>query len=127
MTIVVAYADTPPGRSAVRAALAEGALRRQDVVLVPAVRDESPPDAEGVAALWPEEAQALADAGAKLFAEGSDLRDPSDAVVQVAQRHDASMIVLGLRQRSPVGKVLLGSTAQRILLDATCSVLTVKP
>ena len=53
--------------------------------------------------------------------------DPSDAVVQVAQRRDARLLVLGLRHRTPVGKVVFGSTAQRILLDATCPVLAVKP
>jgi len=127
MTIVVAYAETPPGRAAVCTALGEGALRREDVILVAAVRDETPPDPDDVVAAWPEEARSLTDAGAKLLAEASELRDPSDAVVQVSQVHDASMIVVGLRHRSPVGKALLGSTAQRILLEATCPVLTVRP
>ena len=59
--------------------------------------------------------------------ERGDLGDPSDAVVQVAQRRDARLVVLGLRARTPVGKLVFGSTAQRILLDATCPVLAVKP
>ena len=59
--------------------------------------------------------------------ERGDLGDPSDAVVQVAQRREARLVVLGLRHRSPVGKIVFGSTAQRILLDATCPVLAVKP
>jgi nucleotide-binding universal stress UspA family protein len=52
---------------------------------------------------------------------------PSDYVVQVAQRRDARLVVLGLRARTAVGKLVFGSTAQRILLDATCPVLAVKP
>ena len=38
----------------------------------------------------------------------------------------AELIVIGLRRRSTVGKLLLGSNAQEILLDAKCPVLAVK-
>ena len=103
MTVVVAYADTPPGHAAVEAAVAESAREREPVVLVPAVRGEVPPDVDELERRWP------------------------DAVVQVAQRRDARLVVLGLRARTPVGKLVFGSTAQRILLDATCPVLAVKP
>lgn len=120
MTIVVAYADTPPGHAAVEAALATPAEPGEPVVLVPAVRGETAPDPATVEARWP----GLA---GRVEVERGDLGDPSDAVVQVAQRREARLVVLGLRHRSPVGKIVFGSTAQRILLDATCPVLAVKP
>ena len=43
-----------------------------------------------------------------------------------ADRLKASLIVIGLRRRTPTGKLLTGSQAQRTLLDANCPVLAVK-
>jgi nucleotide-binding universal stress UspA family protein len=51
----------------------------------------------------------------------------ADEVLQVAREIDASVIVIGLRKRSAVGKLLMGSSALRILLDADRPVLAVKP
>jgi nucleotide-binding universal stress UspA family protein len=120
MTVVVAYADTPPGHAALAAAVAESARELEAVVLVPAVRGEAPPEVADLEQRWPE-------AAGRIEVARGDLGDPSDAVVQVAQRRDARLVVLGLRARTPVGKLVFGSTAQRILLDATCPVLAVKP
>ena len=120
MTIVVAYADTPPGHAAVAAAVAESSREGETVVLVPAVRGDRTPEVEEVETRWP-------DIAGRVEVERGDLGDPSDTVVQVAQRRDARLVVLGLRARTPVGKLVFGSTAQRILLDATCPVLAVKP
>ena len=52
--------------------------------------------------------------------------DPADDLVNVANEVSAEFIVIGLRRRSPVGKLILGSNAQRVLLDAPCPVLAVK-
>jgi nucleotide-binding universal stress UspA family protein len=120
MTIVVAYADTPPGHAAVAAAVAESSGARETVIIVPAVRGDKAPDVGEVETRWP-------DIAGRVEVERGDLGDPSDNVVQVAQRRDARLVVLGLRARTPVGKLVFGSTAQRILLDATCPVLAVKP
>jgi len=120
MTIVVAYADTPPGHAAVAAAVAEASRARETVIIVPAVRGDEAPDVGEVETRWP-------DIAGRVEVERGDLGDPSDTVVQVAQRRDARLVVLGLRARTPVGKLVFGSTAQRILLDATCPVLAVKP
>ena len=71
---------------------------------------------------------------AKLEASGLtfDLRqlvrgfEPAEDLISIAEASDAELIVIGLRRRSPVGKLILGSNAQRILLDAKCPVLAVK-
>jgi nucleotide-binding universal stress UspA family protein len=51
---------------------------------------------------------------------------PSEDLIQCARDEEADLIVIGLRRRSPVGKLLLGSNAQEILLGAECPVLAVK-
>jgi nucleotide-binding universal stress UspA family protein len=52
--------------------------------------------------------------------------DPAEDMIKVAEEVSAELIIIGLRRRSPVGKLILGSNAQRILLDAPCPVLAVK-
>jgi len=49
--------------------------------------------------------------------------EPSQDLIEVANEVNADFIVIGLRRRTPVGKLILGSNAQRILLDASCPVL----
>lgn len=52
--------------------------------------------------------------------------EAADAALEAAKAHDADLIVVGLRRRSPVGKLILGSMSQDILLGADCDVLGVK-
>jgi nucleotide-binding universal stress UspA family protein len=51
---------------------------------------------------------------------------PADEILMAAAAHDATRIVIGIRRRSPVGKLFTGSTAQQVLLEADCPVLAVK-
>jgi nucleotide-binding universal stress UspA family protein len=46
--------------------------------------------------------------------------------VEFANDEGIDLIVIGVRRRSPVGKLVLGSNAQDILLRADCPVLAVK-
>ena len=52
--------------------------------------------------------------------------DPADVILDTAREHGAELIVLGIRRRSPVGKIIMASTAQRVLLESPCPVLCVK-
>ena len=52
--------------------------------------------------------------------------EPADDLIAVAEEVGADFIVIGLRRRTPVGKLIMGSNAQRILLEAPCPVLAVK-
>jgi nucleotide-binding universal stress UspA family protein len=115
--IVVGYSSKPEGRAALSRALAEARAREAEVVVV-----HTAPDIE-VAALRAE----LAASGVPYeIKEAADALDPAEELIATADARDAEFIVIGLRKRSPVGKLLLGSNAQRVLLDAACPVLAVK-
>ena len=129
-TIVVGYVPKPEGVAALRRAADEAKLRDMRLVVVNSHRggrgfDES--DAIESEAQLEEVRSLLSDAGVehevRQLVRGLD---PADDMVNVATETNAEMIVIGLRRRSAVGKLILGSNAQRILLDAPCPVLAVK-
>ena len=115
--IVVGYSAKPEGRAALHRAIAEATLRGSRLIVV-----HTSPEPE-VAELNTE----LASSGLSYeVAVPTDDLDPAEELIAAADRTGAEFIVIGLRRRSPVGKLLLGSNAQRVLLDASCPVLAVK-
>ncbi|MFD1826674.1 MULTISPECIES: universal stress protein [Mumia] len=129
-TIVVGYVPKPEGRAALARAVEEAKLRGAHLVVVNSHRGGRDFDDED--AVKTEEQ--LAEVRAQLTDSGVDSEvrqlvrgmDPADDLVKVANETGADFIVIGLRRRSPVGKLILGSNAQRVLLDSTCPVLAVK-
>lgn len=130
MAIVVGYVPTKEGRAALTAASAEARLRNAKLVVINSNRGGRDLDAEE-ARRYEDELQAvrrqLDDAGieheVRQLVRGME---PAEDLITVAEEVDAQLIVIGLRRRTPVGKLILGSNAQRILLDAPCAVLAVK-
>ena len=53
--------------------------------------------------------------------------DVAQEMLRVVDETAAEVLVIGLRHRTPVGKMIMGSVAQQVLLDAKCWVLAVKP
>ena len=53
-------------------------------------------------------------------------REASEEVLDVLESVDATLCVIGIRRRTAVGKMLMGSNAHRILMSAPCPVLAVK-
>ena len=52
--------------------------------------------------------------------------EPGESLVQFSNDHQIDQIFLGIQKTSKVGKMLFGSTAQYIILEAECPVATVK-
>ena len=129
MSIVVGYVPTPAGEAAVQAAIAEAALRGEDLLVVNSAREGSL--VETTVATDEDLSRVLTsakDAGVRAeVVRGTHRDDFTDEILELAQKHDASLIVIGLRRRSTVGKFIMGSVAQRILLQADHPVLAVKP
>lgn len=116
--IVVGYSDKPEGAAALAKAIEEATTRGSQLVVVHTL--ETPEEITGLA-------EQLARTGLEHQVRlAPDRHDPADEVLACAERLDADFIVIGLRRRSPVGKLLLGSNTQRVLLDAACPVLAVK-
>ncbi|PRB70305.1 universal stress protein [Arthrobacter sp. MYb213] len=122
MAILACYSDTESGRAAIRRGLAE-AHKSQDSLLVANLeKGQVTEDQLGI------DLNTLMDFGVpvQILPPNPMVHDGADFVLQAEQEHEVSMIVLGLRKRSRVGKLLMGSIAQRILIEAGCPVLAVK-
>jgi len=52
--------------------------------------------------------------------------EAGEDLVQLADEHKADEIIIGGRRRSKVNKLIFGSTAQYVVLNASCPVVTVK-
>jgi nucleotide-binding universal stress UspA family protein len=129
MTVLVGYLPTVEGEAAFAAGLDEAVRRAEPLLLINSPRSGAPVSADAAA---PADLATLtrraSEAGVTLeIRQPSHTGELSEALLAVADEADASVIVIGLRRRSPVGKLFLGSAAQQILLNATRPVLAVKP
>jgi nucleotide-binding universal stress UspA family protein len=128
--VVVGYVAKPEGEAAVEQGIAEAKLRGVSLIVVNSQRGGREYDDD--ASLRTE--HDLTELEAKLAASGVDHEvrhlvrgfEPAEDLISIAEASGAALIVIGLRRRTPVGKLILGSNAQRILLDAPCPVLAVK-
>lgn len=132
--VVVGYVPKPEGEAAVDRGIAEAKLRGARLIVVNSHRGgRSVPDmARDEPAARTEDDLSALEAKLKGTGLSYDVRqlvrgfEPAEDLISIAESSDADLIVIGLRRRSPVGKLILGSNAQRILLDAPCPVLAVK-
>lgn len=128
MTIVVGYIPTPEGEAALERAILESQRSGERLVVVNSSKGDQLVDDKLIDAyehhLLEER---LAAAGINYWIERSPQgADAADEILKTAQAQEAGLIVIGMRKRTPMGKFIMGSTAQRILLQAGCPVLSLK-
>ena len=118
----------PGGEAAFAAGLAESARRSEPLLVINSPRTGAPvtttlADESTLARLRHSAATHNVELDLRLDGHTDDL---ADTLLSIADEVDASVIVIGLRHRTAVGKLLMGSNAQRILLQARRPVLAVK-
>lgn len=126
--IVVAFSPDEYGAAAVSHGARHARAGGTPLVVVNATRGDAPVDRRFAHDVD------IADLEQRLRAEGLDVSvrhdvvpDVAEAVLAVAREVGAGLVVVGIRRRTPVGKLLLGSVAQQVILGADCPVLAVKP
>jgi nucleotide-binding universal stress UspA family protein len=128
MPILLGYVAQPRGRAALKHAIRLASLTQDEVHVVNSSSGDQRVDANFAS---DEEM-----AGIKNELDAAGLRhklhhfvsgqSAADTVLDLAEKVHADLIVIGMRRRSPTGKLLFGSDAQQILLHADCPVLAVK-
>lgn len=116
MTVLVAVTDSPEGLYALTAAAEEAASIGTDLIAVNLTLG-----ALDVTGITDKTTVKVIDRS------GREDRDPVTAVLdEIDAFPDVTRLVIGIKKRSRVGKALLGSVSQRLLLTSPVSVLAVK-
>ncbi|MFY7065750.1 universal stress protein [Nocardiopsis changdeensis] len=127
MTVVLAHAPVDSAEAAFGAAVRQASLQGWDLVIANAASHDAPADTRAVGGST---LQSLVERARQ---EGVQARavhladsDAAAALLNLTEKADAELLVIGVRHRSAIGKLLVGSTAQRLILEAKCPVLSVK-
>ncbi|WP_432570253.1 universal stress protein [Kineococcus sp. SYSU DK005] len=129
MTVVVAYAPTPEGEAALSAGVEEARRRGEELFVLNAPAGTSLSEPTYASPQQLEQVRERLSGGAvrAQVVQRMGQGDVAAVVVEALHELSASAVVVGHRRRTPVGKLIMGSVAQRIILDAPCPVVTVKP
>ncbi len=128
MSVVVGYIPNEYGEAALTEAIAEAQRRGTGVVVVNATRGDSYVDKKYVGESGRSELEErLSAAPVDVELRTAMGADVADEILAVAREVGAVALVIGIRHRSQVGKMLMGSVATRLLMEAPCPVVAVKP
>lgn len=128
MTIIVAYAPRPEGQAALDKGIEIAKQRNERLVVVNAGPGGTDEDKSVTDVQDTERIEALLsgsgiDAEFKQFIRGASAVSEIETLVDTLQ---ASILVIGLRKRTALGKLVMGSVAQDILMTVSCPVLAIK-
>jgi nucleotide-binding universal stress UspA family protein len=129
MTVAVAHQVSPTSRRALVQAVQEARYRGTDLAVLHVVDSIDPDRQEAYRLGVSDEIEKVVglDPGVAwqlhLATAGTDL---AGALLELVRSVDADLLVIGARHRSPVGKALLGSVTQTLILEADLPVLVVK-
>ena len=129
MTVAVAHQGSPTSRKALTQAVQEATYRGTDLAVLHVVASIDADNTEAYRLGVSDEIEkVIGDQPGvpwklHLATAGVDI---ADTLLGLVDTLDADLLVIGARQRSPVGKALLGSVAQAVILHASVPVLVVK-
>jgi nucleotide-binding universal stress UspA family protein len=126
--IVVGYSADPFGRAALEHGITEAKRRQTTLLVINSTTGDSYADPrfarEGEVH---DVEERLNNCGVEFELRQPVGVDAADELLKAMDRDDAELLVIGIRHRSPVGKLLLGSVSQQLLLECPKPVLAVKP
>jgi nucleotide-binding universal stress UspA family protein len=128
MTILLAYVPRPEGHTALEKSIALAKERNEYLIVVNVSaggvgEDSSHADPQDVERVE----QLLSVSGIRFeFKQYSGDQNPIDVLENLVASQQVSMLVIGLRKRSALGKMIMGSMAHDILMTISCPILTVK-
>ncbi|MCG8635261.1 MAG: universal stress protein [Desulfobacterales bacterium] len=130
MKILVGYKGINVGKDLLDLAVTHAKAFDAKVLVVTSMRDAGEPDQKKIV----DAEKNLEEAKAYFAERGIDCQthllirgfEPGEDIVAFANEKKVDEILLGVKSRSKVGKLLFGSTAQAVILTASCPVVTVK-
>ena len=126
--IVVGYSADPFGRAALEHGIAEAKLRGTSLRVINSTTGEAYVDSHFAQPREVHDIEGrLANCGVEFELTQPVGVDTAEELLKAMDRDDAELLVIGIRHRNPVGKLLLGSISQQLLLEGPKPVLAVKP
>jgi nucleotide-binding universal stress UspA family protein len=128
MTVVIGYIPNAYGEAALDAGIEEARRRGTGILVVNASKGDALADPKYVGeSAWASLGDRLGELDIPHDVRQTIGPDVADELLDAIRDVDAEAVVIGIRHRTAVGKMLMGSVAQQVLLEAPCPVIAVKP